>query len=62
MIELPKLSFSKVLSINDYTDIPSNISGIYFIFDESQLLVYVGQAKSIRARMLQHAQAKNGEV
>jgi len=59
MIELPELHFTDLKPIQECCDIPSNIAGIYLIFDNSKILVYVGQAKSIRNRILQHYKANN---
>jgi len=37
----------------------SNASGIYFLYDEGGLLLYIGKAKYLRQRILQHVSDGN---
>ena len=61
MMALPELVFSEVQSINRYYSVPTGVRGLYLIFDEKMILMYVGKASGIRNRLAQHFHAKGKE-
>jgi hypothetical protein len=55
-IQIPKLS--DYLKINQLSTIPYGAGGIYFIYDKSKTLVYLGKAKDLNSRLSAHFQGK----
>lgn len=57
-IEIPKDDLR--LAIQDASLIPKKTAGIYKFFGDNDQLLYIGKAKGLRERVLQHLSGKDG--
>lgn len=59
MIDLPRIEFSDVYSVDDYK-ICEKEPGIYRLYNKDMKLMYIGKAKFLGARVKQHSTGDKG--
>lgn len=59
MISLPYIQPSKIQPKEERNTIPKDIMGIYFLYNENYILMYIGKSNNLKSRINQHFLGKS---